>query len=182
MNDIGIPNFNPLQSVWGQFGPRQTKIPLNTTLNILMYDWECVPNISNLICRKHKSNRNSSFWNMINCSDQYFKIIIFELIRKWTKKIEGLLYNRKWRFFTISEKLVWLFVLYPQYMCHTNICWNSRLRGLRVGCGTYGSPGSSLLMGRVMKFLDYGEGHELSHLWWGPWTFVIFNGEGHELQ
>ena len=99
MNDIGIPNFNPLQSVWGQFGPRQTKIPLNTTLNILMYDWECVPNISNLICRKHKSNRNSSFWNMINCSDQYFKIIIFELIRKWTKKFEGLLYNRKWRFF-----------------------------------------------------------------------------------
>ena len=35
---------------------------------------------------------------------------------------------------------------------------------------------------RVMMFFAYGEGHEHSHLWWGPWTFVIFNGEGHELQ
>ena len=35
---------------------------------------------------------------------------------------------------------------------------------------------------RVMMFFAYGEGHEHFHLWWGPWTFVIFNGEGHELQ
>ena len=103
---------------------------------ILMYDWECVPHyISNLICRKQKSNRNSIFWNMINCSDQYFKIIIFEFIRKWTKKIECLLYSRKWRFFSQYQRNP------PRYMCHTIICWNSRLRWLRVGCGTYESPG-----------------------------------------
>ena len=35
---------------------------------------------------------------------------------------------------------------------------------------------------RGMMFVAYGEVHQHSHLWWGPWTFVIFNGEGHELQ